>query len=68
MLLRLAILLCRSHAIELPSLSLGANEDRIQLAIPRAWMAAHALARADLATEREDLAEVGLQLCVSDTE
>lgn len=67
-LLRLAILLCRSHAAELPNLGLSANEARIQLAIPRAWLAAHALARADLATEREDLAEVGLVLSVRETE
>jgi exopolyphosphatase/guanosine-5'-triphosphate,3'-diphosphate pyrophosphatase len=63
-LLRLAILLCRSHAIELPSLSLGASEDRIQLAIPCTWLAAHALARADLATEREELAAIGLDFSV----
>ena len=63
-LLRLAILLCRSHAAELPQPKIRAREAKIGIALPRAWLDAHALARADLATERDDLAEMGLALSV----
>jgi len=63
-LLRLAILLCRSHTTEPSSLRLEAGESRISLTIPRTWLDAHALARADLDTEREDLAEMGMRLSI----
>lgn len=42
-LLRLAILLCRSHAAELPLLQIRAREAEIGITLPRAWPDAHAL-------------------------
>jgi len=67
-LLRLAILLHRSHAREtLPPLTLTVSDNDIQLSLPEAWLSEHALTRADLATERGELEEVGLRLSVVST-
>ncbi len=64
-LLRLAILLHRSHTREtLPPLALSASGNAIRLSLPEAWLDAHALTRADLATERGELEDVGLKLSV----
>ncbi len=61
-LLRLAILLCRSHNASLPALQLSADNTSLRLDLPDDWLSRHALVRADLATECEDLAEVGIEL------
>ena len=64
-LLRLAILLHRSHDHNpLPPMRVQAHEDSIELALPRNWLDNHALIQADLAAEREELAAIGLQLGV----
>ncbi len=67
-LLRLAILLHRSHTSEtLPPLAISANGQDIQLHLPNAWLNAHALTLADLVTERKELADVDLRLSVGST-
>ena len=62
-LLRLAVLLHRSHeAEELPDLRLLAEGDTLTLALPRRWLDARPLLRADLAGEPEDMAALGIAL------
>ncbi|MEZ5545291.1 MAG: exopolyphosphatase [Lysobacteraceae bacterium] len=64
-LLRLSILLHRSHTREtLPPLALSVSGNDIRLSLPKIWLDAHALTRADLATERKELDEMGLRLGV----
>ena len=64
-LLRLAILLHRSHdRTPLPPVCLHTHEEQIRLGLPDVWLASHALTRADLATEREELAAIGLDFSV----
>ncbi len=68
MLLRLAVLLHRSHDREpLPPLQLRADAHILQLRVPRAWLDTHPLTGADLLTEGEYLAEVGFTLEVRST-
>ncbi|MDW8479161.1 MAG: Ppx/GppA phosphatase family protein [Xanthomonadales bacterium] len=62
-LLRLAVLLCRTRQDEpLPPLELRVDSDRIRLAFPKGWLAGRSLTRADLAIEREELAALGIRL------
>ena len=67
-LLRLAVLLHRSHeAEELPDLRLLAEGDTLTLALPRRWLDARPLLRADLAGEPEDMAALGIALKLAAT-
>jgi exopolyphosphatase/guanosine-5'-triphosphate,3'-diphosphate pyrophosphatase len=51
-LLRLAVLLHRSHSREdIPWNSLKASNGSLELELPEYWLAAHPLTQADLATE-----------------
>lgn len=64
-LLRLSILLHRSHdRASLPPMRLHASDSKVQLDLPVTWLAGHALTRADLATERDELADIGLDFSV----
>ncbi|MCX7556823.1 exopolyphosphatase [Xanthomonadaceae bacterium JHOS43] len=64
-LLRLAILLHRSHdRSPPPPMRLCANGDDVHLKLPETWLASHALTHADLATERDELAAIGLDFSV----
>ncbi len=64
-LLRLGILLHRSHdRAPLPPMRLNVDDNTIRLDLPAAWLASHALTHADLATEREELAVIGLDFSV----
>jgi len=63
LLLRLAVLLQRSHDPQpLPPLRLEAGERSLTLRLPSVWLEAHPLTQADLAAERELCAEVGVEL------
>ena len=65
LLLRLAVLLHRSHDREpLPVVELDVDGDQLQLRLSRRWLDAHPLTRADLETEREHLQEIGRQLLI----
>jgi exopolyphosphatase/guanosine-5'-triphosphate,3'-diphosphate pyrophosphatase len=58
LLLRLAVLLHRSHSREdIPFRSLEANDGTLDLELPEDWLDAHPLTAADLATEVEYLRE-----------
>ena len=62
-LLRLAVLLHRSHEPDgLSGMSAVASERGLKLGLPPDWLSRHPLSRADLATEREVLAELGFTL------
>ena len=62
-LLRLSVLLHRSHAREeIPLGRLAAIDGGLSLALPAGWLAAHPLTQADLATEAESLREGGRRL------
>jgi exopolyphosphatase/guanosine-5'-triphosphate,3'-diphosphate pyrophosphatase len=57
-LLRLSVLLHRSHAREdIPFHGLHASDGKLALVLPEAWLLAHPLTQADLATEVEYLAD-----------
>jgi exopolyphosphatase/guanosine-5'-triphosphate,3'-diphosphate pyrophosphatase len=63
MLLRLAVLLHRSHdPAGLPHIRARALERGLELEHPAAWLAQHPLSRADLVTEQGVLADIGLEL------
>ncbi len=65
LLLRLAVLLHRSHATQpLPDLKLLAGARQLKLGISRQWLDGHPLTRSDLDAEREHLADVGHVLSV----
>jgi exopolyphosphatase/guanosine-5'-triphosphate,3'-diphosphate pyrophosphatase len=65
LLLRLAVLLHRSHEREpLPVLGLSVGNAVMTLALPAAWLDAHPLTRADLETEQEYLDDIGFRLAV----
>jgi exopolyphosphatase/guanosine-5'-triphosphate,3'-diphosphate pyrophosphatase len=62
-LLRLAVLLHRSHEPEeLPDLRLHAEGGSLTVVLPRAWLDARPLLRADLADEPAAFQALGLQL------
>jgi len=62
-LLRLAVLLHRSHEPETPpTVRLDADADALRLRLPSGWLDAHPLTRADLDAERGFLVELGWQL------
>ena len=61
-LLRLAILLHRSHdRTPLPPMHLTMHDDQARLDLPAAWLATHALTHADLDAEREQLLAIGVR-------
>lgn len=63
LLLRLAVLLHRAHeAGKIPGLKLRVALGGLQLKLSRRWLEAHPLTRADLDSEREHLADIGLRL------
>jgi exopolyphosphatase/guanosine-5'-triphosphate,3'-diphosphate pyrophosphatase len=65
-LLRLAVLLQRSHeAGELPDLRLDAEGSHLALSLPKRWLDARPLLRADLALEPEAFAPLGIALRLS---
>ncbi len=65
LLLRLAVLLHRSHAPERPpTVELSVLDDHLKLVLPAGWLAAHPLTRADLEAERDFLAGIGWYLNV----
>jgi len=67
-LLRLAVLLHRSHESDaLPDLSLVADGDALTLTLPKRWLDARPLLRADLAGEIEDLVALGIRLELTST-
>lgn len=62
-LLRLAVLLHRSHESEpMPSVKLSAREQRLKLDLPKRWSEARPLLQADLKSEVEDIAGLGVEL------
>jgi exopolyphosphatase/guanosine-5'-triphosphate,3'-diphosphate pyrophosphatase len=64
-LLRLAVLLHRSHEeMALPELRLVADGRRLVLTLPKRWLDARPLLRADLAGEPEPLATLGIDLII----
>ncbi|KAA2285586.1 exopolyphosphatase [Arenimonas fontis] len=65
LLLRLAVLLHRSHHREpLPVVELDIGEGQMVLRLSRRWLDAHPLTRADLDTEREHLQDIGRRLSI----
>ena len=69
LLLRLAILLHRSHErTPLPSVRLTLHGGHARLQLPAAWLATHALAHADLLSEREELLAIGIRFAVGTLE
>ncbi len=68
-LLRLAVLLHRSHSsIELPRIRLRASEQQLNVLFPPDWQAQHPLTAADLAADQELFAGVGYTLVVENRE
>lgn len=69
LLLRLAILLHRSHErTPLPNVRLTLDDGHARLQLPAAWLATHALAHADLLAEREELLALGIRFTVGTLE
>ncbi|MFN9739069.1 MAG: exopolyphosphatase [Pseudomonadota bacterium] len=65
-LLRLAALLHRARTPEpLPDIAVKAGERSLRVALPRQWLDAHTLTRADLDQERKQLAALNLKLQVA---
>ena len=63
LLLRIAVLLHRSHDLTgLPGLRAEPIAAGLRLCLPLDWLLKHPLSRADLHTERETLAELGVEL------
>ncbi|MEP6483004.1 MAG: exopolyphosphatase [Rudaea sp.] len=68
-LLRVAVLLQRSRAAEPPPpMHLVAEDRALQLSLPRRWLDAHPLTRADLDQEREYLRHYDIKLQVRENE
>ena len=68
-LLRLAVLLQRSRAAEPPPpMTLNIDDRTLQLGLPRRWLDAHPLTRADLEQEREYLKHYDIKLQVRESE
>jgi exopolyphosphatase/guanosine-5'-triphosphate,3'-diphosphate pyrophosphatase len=62
-LLRLAVMLHRSHDRDLPpQAALAVDGDTLTLSLPRRWLEGHPLTRSDLDTEREYLQDIGRRL------
>ena len=65
LLLRLAVLLHRGHDPDaLPQIKLVVDAKKSTIRLPEDWLATHPLTRADLDSEREELAEIGYELVV----
>jgi exopolyphosphatase/guanosine-5'-triphosphate,3'-diphosphate pyrophosphatase len=65
LLLRLAVLLHRSHAAQpLPDMRLLVGARQLTLSLPGSWLDGHPLTRSDLDAEREHLADIGHTLSV----
>ncbi|MFZ9363678.1 MAG: exopolyphosphatase, partial [Arenimonas sp.] len=65
LLLRLSILLYRSHSAEkIPKLKLSIARSKLQLEIPRKWLAKHPLTRSDLDNEIAYLKAADIALAV----
>ena len=65
LLLRLAVLLHRSHETDpLPVLGLSVGNAVMTLAFPEPWLEAHPLTRADLQSEQDYLDDIGFKLTV----
>jgi len=63
LLLRLAVLLHRAHEDgKVPGLKLRLALGEMQVKVAKRWLDAHPLTRADLETEREHLADIGMRL------
>ncbi len=63
LILRLAVLLHRSHdRLQIPVLAAKALDDGLRLTVARKWLAENPLTEADLATEKDYLAERDLRL------
>jgi len=63
LLLRLAVLLHRSHDSDpVPDVRLEADGDTLALSLPGRWLESHPLTRSDLDTEREYLQDIGRTL------
>jgi exopolyphosphatase/guanosine-5'-triphosphate,3'-diphosphate pyrophosphatase len=68
LLLRLSVLLYRSHSSEkIPKLKLSVARSRLQLEIPRRWLAKHPLTRSDLDNEIAYLKAADIALAVIET-
>ncbi len=68
-LLRLAVLLHRGRAADrLPPIQLQADDRLLQIGLPRAWLEAHPLTRADLEQERDYLKHYDIKLQVREGE
>lgn len=68
-LLRLAVLLQRGRAADPPPpIDLQADDKLLQLKLPRRWLDAHPLTRADLDQERDYLKQFDIKLQVRDSE
>lgn len=66
-LLRLAVLLHRGRRAEpLPTMTLDFDGQTLHLSLPRTWLEQHPLTEADLAQERQHLAELGYPLELHD--
>ena len=64
-LLRLAVLLCRSRTEDaLPRLSIGVGAGEIKLVLPGEWLGHHPLTKLDLEQEADYLAAIPLRLKV----
>ena len=60
LLLRLAVLLHRSHSGEsAPVITLRVSDSTLRLKLPKSWLDSHPLTRSDIDAEREYLADVG---------
>jgi exopolyphosphatase/guanosine-5'-triphosphate,3'-diphosphate pyrophosphatase len=65
LLLRLAVLLHRSHDRDAPpTVRFAADAKEMRLRLPNAWLDNHPLTREDLDREREELADIGYVLSV----
>ena len=65
LLLRLAVLLHRSHGRDpLPPLEVRASNGTLHLQLPEGWLERHPLIRADLATEHGHLSDIGCGLAI----
>ena len=63
--LRIAVILHRARAVEVPPmLSLRVDDDALQLKLPPDWLAQHPLLEADIAEEADMLAAAGFSLSV----
>ncbi len=65
LLLRLAVLLHRGHDRDaLPAITFAVDAKEMKLRLPERWLDSHPLTRADLDSERDELAEIGYTLTI----